>query len=194
MTFPADTAPIAVSVVPPQDAVSDAPPQAEDAGAAEGRAGFGRDITDTTWRSFCDYLSDWEKAELRREETGAARKWMGEFVLWTDYEAQLRHVQNRLSLRHYAQQITVPEPPAGLDRAAEGRWWNRMGRFREGAIRRMAQALAKGEPVRGSDVRSLFPDDIEEIRKHGDSHLREIVSAYEQAQIRRQDRGRDFGR
>ena len=137
-------------------------------------------------------LSEEEREEEFKRERAEERRRAAQTHLAYSNEERRRPLL--YSLREYAQQVTMPQMPEGLDRSGESRWLSKMFRLRENALRQIGAALARGEPIRSSDIKCLNPRDIELIRAEGDPYLRRVVAEYEQAQVRQQDRGRDFGR
>jgi hypothetical protein len=183
--------------------VSDVPQEDEESVAAESKAnaGFSTNSPHNNWLHFLASLSDEERERILKEERAEERKRMAETYPAGYLDQIFRHRHLLHSLRDYARQVTVPRMPDGLVRSEQSIWVNRIYRRRNDALREISRTLARGEPIRGSDIQSLCPEDIEKLCIEGDPYLRKIVLDYERAQARQQalelarkSRGRDFGR
>ncbi len=191
MTVKNGTASILVSDIPQVD---EEDVKAETA-ANVGFGAFGfRESPYENWLHFLASLSDEERERILKEERAEERKRMAETYPAGYLDQIFRHRHLLHSLRDYARQVTVPRMPDGLVRSEQSIWVNRIYRRRNDALRKISRTLARGEPIRGSDIQSLCPEDIEKLCIEGDPYLRKIVLEYERAQVRQQDRGRDFGR
>jgi hypothetical protein len=76
-----------------------------------------------------------------------------------------------------------PEPSDGNDRI-------RQQRRAAAALEEICDSIERGENLRASDLESLTPTTLENIKRHGDDYIREMIADLERDREREQDYGR----